>query len=263
MSQVARINDRIFVLTDVVEIDERITWHIPGARGYEPYNEYLILSDDRALLIDSGVALHGSSILSSLKELIGSRELILYSTRIELECMGNHGLIINEFPNSQIVTANVVPQAALFHVSGFRSTTAPETHMRMGESLEDFGFPEIQILQAPLRMLGTSWLWESRSRTLFTTDSFNIDMFDSPDEPVFRSHSDAIPRPELIRQTLLQKFDWLALADMDMIRSDWDLLFQRVTPTAIAPIHGRIQIGDEHCQNVIVSFANALFPDAC
>jgi len=263
MSQVARISDRIFVLTDVVEIDDRITWHIPGTRGYEPYNEYLILNDDRALLIDSGVSLHGSSILSSLKELIGSRELIMYSTRIELECLGNHGLIINEFPNSQIVTANVVPQAALFHVSGFRSTSAPVTHMRMGDNLEEFGFPEIQILQAPLRMLGTSWLWESHSKTLFTTDSFNIDMLDRPDDPVFRSVSDSIPGPEFIRKTLLQKFDWLALADMEMIKSDWERLFQRVTPTAIAPIHGRVQLGQEHCQNVVRSFAKALFPDAC
>ena len=263
MSRVARINDRIYVLTDIVEIDDRITWHIPGTRGYEPYHEYLILSDNRALLIDSGVALHGSSILSSLKGLIGSRELIVYSTRIELECMGNHGLIINEFPNSQIVTANVVPQAALFHVSGFRSTSARVTHMRMGDNLEEFGFPEIQILQAPLRMLGTSWLWERGSSTLFTTDSFNIDMFESPDDPIFRSTSDFIPSPDFIRKTLLQKFDWLALADMDMIKSDWDLLFQRVAPAAIAPIHGRIQIGDEHCQNVVRSFAEALFHDAC
>ena len=263
MSQVAKINERVLVLTDVVEIDDRITWHIQGTRGYEPYHEYLILSDDRALLIDSGVALHGASILSSLKELIGSRELILYSTRIELECMGNHGIINEAFPHSQIVTANVVPQAALFHVSGFRSTTTPVTHMRMGDSLEEFGFPEIQILQAPLRMLGTSWLWESQSRTLFTTDSFNIDMLERPDDPVFRRSSDFIPTPDFIRKTLLQKFDWLALADMDMIKSDWDLLFQRVAPAAIAPIHGRVQIGDEHCQNVVRSFAKALFPDAC
>ena len=262
MSQVARINDRIFVLTDVVEIDDRITWHIPGTRGYEPYNEYLILNDDRALLIDSGVALHGSSILSSLKQLVGSRELILYSTRIELECIGNHGLINNAFPNCQIVTANVVPQAALFHVSGFRSTMAPVTHMRMGDNLEEFGFPEIQILQAPLRMLGTSWLWESGSRTLFTTDSFNIDMMEKPDDLVFRTNSGSIPRSDFIRETLLQKFDWLALADMDMIKADWDFLFRRVVPAAIAPIHGRVQIGNEHCQNVIGVFAKALFADA-
>lgn len=259
MSQVAKINDRIFVLTDVVEIDDRITWHIPGTRGYEPYNEYLIVNDDRAILIDSGIALHGPSIVATLKDLVGSRELILYSTRIELECLGNHGRIIDEFPRSQVVTANVVPQAALFHVSGFRSTTVPVTHMQMGDNLAEFGFPNIQIFQAPLRMLGTSWLWESRSKTLFTTDSFNIDMFDSPDESVFRRDSNYVPSPEFIRETLLQKFDWLALADMNMIKGDWDRLFQQVMPDTIAPIHGRIQIGHEHCQSVIASFATALF----
>ncbi len=259
MSRIEKLADYIYVLTDVVEIDDRITWHIPGTRGFEPYNEYLIMDDERAILVDSGIALHGDSILASLRELIGVRQLHLYATRIELECLGNHGRILDAFPNAKVVTANVVPQAALFHVSGFRATTAPVRHMQMGDTLAEFGFPDIKIHQAPLRMLGTSWLWEKNSRTLFTTDSFNTDMLDNPSESVLRRDSNWLAQPDFIRNTLLQKFDWLALADMEMIERDWDALFAQNAPLAIAPIHGRIQMGADHCQHVIANHRAALF----
>lgn len=259
MSRVERLAGNVIVLTDTVEIDDRITWHIPGTRGYEPYNEYLVFEGDRVLMIDSGVALHGDSILASLRETIGDRELILYSTRIELECLGNHGRIVEAFPRTKIVTANVVPQAALFHISGFRSTTVPVRHMQMGDTLAEFGFPDIRIYQAPLRMLGTSWLWESRSRTLFTTDSFNTDMLNSPQESPLRRESNWLAQPDFIRGTLLRKFDWLSLADMDMIEADWDALFANVEPLALAPIHGRVQIGAEHVRQVIANHRKALF----
>ena len=259
MSRIEKLTDYTYILTDTVEIDDRITWHIPGTRGYEPYNEYLIMDDERAILIDSGIALHGESILASLRELIGARQLHLYATRIELECLGNHGRILDAFPNAKVVTANVVPQAALFHVSGFRATTAPVRHMQMGDTLAEFGFPDIRIFQAPLRMLGTSWLWERNSRTLFTTDSFNTDMFDSPQESVLRRDGNWLAQPDFIRKTLLQKFDWLAIADTEILERDWDALFTQVAPLAIAPIHGRVQTGAEQCRRVIANHREALF----
>ncbi len=262
MSRIEKLTGQIYVLTDTVEIDERITWHIPGTTGYEPYNEYLIINDDKALLIDSGIALHGASILSSLRELIGMREFFLYATRIELECLGNHGRILDAFPQAKLVTANVVPQAALFHVSGFRATTTTVRHMQMGDTLAEFGFPDIKIYQAPLRMLGTSWLWEKKSRTLFTTDSFNTDMLDTPGDSVFRRDSDHLAQPDFIRQSLLQKFDWLAIADMEVIERDWDALFAQARPLAIAPIHGRLQLGEAHVQRVIANHRQALFGPA-
>ena len=58
VSRIERISEDVLVLTDLVPIDGRVSWLPAGARGLEPYNAYVVLSDDRALLIDTGVALH-------------------------------------------------------------------------------------------------------------------------------------------------------------------------------------------------------------
>jgi flavorubredoxin len=243
MSRITRLHDTTIALTDIVPIDERITWHVPGLQGFEPYNEYLIENGDRVLLIDGGIALHAESIISTLREQVGRRKLYLYGTRIELECIGNFGRLLAAFPEAELVTANVVPLAALFHMPDFSSTNVPITHMSMGDTLAQFGFPHIKIWQGPLRMLGTSWLWDERSRILFTTDFFNTDMLGNGNESVVRTALEGMPQPDHIYRTLLRKFDWLPAADTSTIERDWNTLFANVDPVMIAPIHGRVQSG--------------------
>jgi hypothetical protein len=68
MSRIEKITDRILVLSDVETIDGRVSWLTPRAEGYEPYNEHLLLSDTHALLIETGVAAHGPSLVGTLKE---------------------------------------------------------------------------------------------------------------------------------------------------------------------------------------------------
>ena len=71
MSRIETIADNVVALSDLVAIDERISWHRPGQTGFEPYNEYVILAGEKALLYDTGVALHGDSLLPSLREVVG------------------------------------------------------------------------------------------------------------------------------------------------------------------------------------------------
>src|SRR6187402_3075645 len=99
MSRFEVLADNILVLTDIVPIDGRVSWLTPQSRGFEPYNEYLLLAEDRALLIDTGVALHGPSLVATLKEIVGSRQLAVFVTRSELDSVGNLGRIIEAFPS--------------------------------------------------------------------------------------------------------------------------------------------------------------------
>jgi len=75
------------------------------------------LSPDRALLIDTGVALHEESLLGTLREVIGSRQLLVFITRIELDNLGNLARIVEMFPGTQVTTSNVVPLFKLVHIS--------------------------------------------------------------------------------------------------------------------------------------------------
>ena len=84
MSRVEKIADNVLALIDVVPIDGRLSWRPPQARGFEPCNKYVVLSDDRAMLFDTGYAAHGDSLVASLREVIGSRTLFIFITRIEM-----------------------------------------------------------------------------------------------------------------------------------------------------------------------------------
>src|SRR5215213_5591744 len=79
VTEVARIADDTHALSDLVPADGRVSWVAPGLGGYEPYNEYLVVTNERALLIDTGVALHGPSILERLIPLVGNRHLVFIS----------------------------------------------------------------------------------------------------------------------------------------------------------------------------------------
>jgi flavorubredoxin len=259
MSRVTELHETTIALSDLVPIDERISWHRPGLRGYEPYNEYLIDGGDRALLIDGGVGLHVDSIITTLRELLRGRQLYLYATRIELECIGNFGRLIEAFPEARLLTANVVPLPALFHMPDFTATRAPWRKMAMGDTLAELGFPHIKIHQAPVRMLGTSWLWDQRSRILYTTDYFNTDMLRNEKESVLRSTGEDFPQAHDIYDTLLRKFDWLPFADMTIPERDWNNIFSAIEPVAIAPIHGRVYFGRDIARTAVESHRQASF----
>ena len=259
MSRVTQLHETTLALSDLVPIDERITWHKPGRRGLEPFNEYLIDGGDRALLIDGGIGLHVDSIIATLREVLRGRQLFLYATRIELECIGNFGRLIDAFPEVRLVTANVVPLPALFHMPDFTATRAPARKMAMGDTLAELGFAHIKIYQGPVRMLGTSWLWDSRSRILYTTDYFNTDMLRSENESILRTTAEDLPQPRDIHETLLRKFDWLAFADMGVPERDWNTIFSAVNPVAIAPIHGRVSFGRDIVRAAVESHRQASF----
>ena len=162
MTEVARIGDDTYVLSDLVPVDGRVSWVSPGLIGYEPYNEYLIVGDQRALLIDTGVSLHGASILERLIPLVGKRHLVVYISRIELDCIGNLALLLDHFEHVEVATANPIPAVDLVH----RTSTSfvSVTHLSFGQTLAAVGFPQMTVLDPILRTLGTSWVFDGATQ---------------------------------------------------------------------------------------------------
>jgi flavorubredoxin len=258
MSRIERIADDIVVLSDLVPVDGRVSWIAPGARGFEPYNEYVVLAGDRALLIDTGVAVHEASIIESLRDVVGSRRLTVWISRIELDCIGNLAAVLEAFPGAQVATANVINPVTLVHLA--EGTPAPRpTHMRFGVSLEEIGFPGVQVLDPVIKTLGTSWLWHAESETLFSTDSFCTDLMRNADDAVVRREADPSSDPARIHEAVLCKFDWLMRVKSDLLLRRWDHLFTNVRPSALAPIHGRIQLGRSLVERVIDDYRAGIF----
>jgi len=262
MSGVEQLADNILVLSDVVPIDGRVSWLPPRASGYEPYNEYLVLSDDNALLFETGVAAHGPSLVQSLKEILGSRRLAVYPSRIELDSIGNLGLILEEIPNTIVGCANPIEPTRLCHFRDWTTPRAPFTRFAVGSTLAEIGFPQLTVVDPVIRTLGTSWLYHEPAEILFSADFFCNDMLARADQSVIRRSGDAVIAPEGLRASILQKFDWLGLASTVKILPAWDNLFGRIRPSILAPVHGRVQSGSKLVAEVLAEYRKALFfPD--
>jgi len=166
MSSVTQIADDIFVLTDLDPLDGNSAWLPPRLRGYEPHNKFLVRSDDAAVLIDTGVAAHGASLLESLTPLLGGRRLVVLSTRNELDCIGNLALIVDHIENLQVVTCNALPSIGLVHPTRPIPPGMRATRLVQGKTLADFGFSRLRAVPPLIRVLGTSWIYDDATSTL-------------------------------------------------------------------------------------------------
>jgi flavorubredoxin len=260
VTEVAHIADDTYVLSDLVPADGRVSWVSTDLSGHEPYNEYLVVGDEQALLIDTGVSLHGASILDRLIPLVGNRHLVIYISRIELDCIGNLALLLDHFESVEVATANPIPAVDLVH----RSTTSSVsvTHFGFDQTLAPVGFPQMTVLDPVLRTLGTSWVFDCNARTLFSTDSFCGDLLETSSESVIRRSLDGAPDPPQLRRQTLAKFDWLARAETDLLRAHWDRLFAEVEPLALAPIHGRPAAGQTVVASMLRRYRDAIFGPA-
>lgn len=262
MSRIEQIADNILVLSDVVPIDGRVSWLAPEAKGFEPYNEYLVLSDDNALLFETGVAAHGPSLVQSLKEILGSRRLAVYPSRIELDSIGNLGRILEEIPNTIVGCANPIEPTRLAHLRDWTTPRAPFTRFPVGSTLAEIGFPQVTVIDPAIRTLGTSWLWHKHAEVLFSADFFCNDMLAREDQSVIRRSGNALIASEGLRASVLQKFDWLGLASTEKLLPAWDTLFATISPAVLAPVHGRVQFGAKLVAGVLEEYRSALFfPD--
>jgi hypothetical protein len=263
MSRIEKITDNILVLSDLVPIDGRVSWLSPGISGYEPYNEHLLLTDTHALLVETGVAVHGPSLVPTLKELVGSRQLAIFPTRIELDSIGNLAGILEAIPNTKVGSANPIVPTTLVHQRDGSTPKAPFTRFMIGQPLTEFGFPHVRVVDPVIRTLGTAWLWDETAEVLFSGDFFCNDMLTDPAQPVIRRSGAPNFAPEGLRTSLLRKFDWLALASTDNLLKAWDRLFSTITPYAIGPVHGRVHCGQSLCAELLGQYRDAVFgPDA-
>jgi flavorubredoxin len=258
MPDLVEVAPRIFALTELVPIDARISWIAPGTTGFEPYNIYLVESDEALLLLDTGVALHRRQVLDAVRQRLGGRRLVVFNTRSELECIGNLGAVLDGFDHVQVVTSCPLNPFDLVHRRQPQRVHGPTNFLAFGDTLEEFGFPSLKTLRPPIKMLGTSWVHDADRQVLFSSDSFGGDLLASAAEPRIRDHLDDAPTQAQLRAAMMAKFDWLQAADRPMLRQLWDALFDRHDVAVIAPNHGRIQRGRMVAARALADYREAL-----
>ena len=77
-------DDRLYALPNPYQLDGRVSTHPPEARGFAPMNSYLVVEDDRALLLDTGWSVHQDTLLAQLDSLLDpSMTLSIWPIRIQ------------------------------------------------------------------------------------------------------------------------------------------------------------------------------------
>jgi flavorubredoxin len=103
----------------------------------------------------------------------------------------------------------------------------------------------IDVMQAPIRLIATRWLYDRATRTLFSSDMFTHVWRDGETGPWIVTEADNDPTSQRdVRSFLLNtRYWWLEGAPTDSIRRGIDAVFDKYDVETIAPGYGCILRG--------------------
>ena len=78
----AEVAHNVYVLNQLVELGENVSWMPNGVRGYQSANSYIALGEKSAVLIDTGLASGRNSVLAAIPLVVGDRALSIVTTRV-------------------------------------------------------------------------------------------------------------------------------------------------------------------------------------
>jgi hypothetical protein len=261
---------RLYALQNVITLDGRISSYPASARGFTVSNCYLIKEGNDAVLLDSGYSAHEKSLLAQIESVLEpDATLSVYPLRInEYMSVCNVEAIASHFNVIQCYSGN--PDANLWVDFGGRSDA-------VGQQLKPYSLKTtlvarkqtlyvghdqsraIEAFQAPIRLIGTRWIYDGATRTLFTSDSFSHEWSNTPTGPWTTSADDNTTTPDHIRSFLLNtRYWWLEGGDTDSLRRKIAEVFDRYDIETIAPGYGRVLRGRELVERQFAMFDEVL-----
>lgn len=259
---------RLYALQNVIVLDGRVSAYPADARGYTVSNCYLIKQGNDAVLLDSGFSAHAASLIAQIGSVLEEdATLSVYPLRInEYMSVCNVEAIAASFNVIQCYSGN--PDAALWVDFGGRSDAAVQKPYSLKTTLVarkqtlHVGRDKsraIDAFQAPIRLIGTRWIYDGATRTLFTSDSFSHEWSSSPDGPWTTTIEDNATTPAHLRSFLLNtRYWWLEGGDTETLRAKIGAVFDKYDIETIAPGYGRILRGRDLVEKQFAMFDEVL-----
>src|SRR6202048_3510980 len=179
---------KLYALQNPFALDGRVSAYPGSARGYSVANSYLLTQSDAAMLIDTGFGKDEQVLRAQIESLIApGLPLSLFPLRLnEFMSINNVETFAGHFNVEQCYTSNI--DAALWFDFGAKADgrsildAMPVTAVTRSDTIKlgTKGRP-IDVMQAPLRLIATRWLYDRTTRTLFSSDMFTH---------VWRAHRD-------------------------------------------------------------------------
>jgi flavorubredoxin len=247
---------KLYALQNPFALDGRVSSYPKSARGYSVANSYLLTQSDAAMLIDTGFGKDEKVIREQIQSLIAPDVcLSLFPLRLnEFMSINNVATLAGVFNVATCYTSDV--DAALWFDFGAKTegrkilesmkitaVTRTDT-IQLGKENR-----VVDVMQAPIRLIPTRWLYDRATRTLFSSDMFTHVWRATRNGPWIVTEADeSSASPRDMRSFLLNtRYWWLEGAATDSIRRAVSDVFDKYDVETIAPGYGCIL----HGRNVV------------
>ncbi len=248
----ALADDRLYALQNPFALDGRVSSYPASARGFSVVNSYLLKEPAAAMLIDTGFGKDEPVIRAQIEALIApGLPLSLFPLRLnEFMSINNVESFAGHFNVETCYTSNI--DAALWFDFGAKAegrdilksmkvtaVTRADT-IALGKTGRI-----IDVMQAPIRLIATRWLYDRATRTLFSSDMFTHVWREAATGPwiVTDTDNDSTSPGEVRSFMLNTRYWWLEGAPTDSIRRGIGNVFDTYDIETIAPGYGCILSG--------------------
>ena len=242
---------RLYALQNAFRLDGRVSAYPASARGFSVANCYLLAEGDAALLIDTGFGKDEPAIRGQIEALIApSLPLSIFPLRLnEFMSINNVESFAAHFNVETCYTSNV--DAALWFDFGAQQDgrdilrSMKVTAVTRADTIAlGTGGRAIDVMQAPIRLIATRWLYDRATRTLFSSDLFTHVWRDRASGPWVVTEADDATTPADLRSFMLNtRYWWLEGAPTDSMRRGIAAVFDKYDIDCIAPGYGCILRG--------------------
>lgn len=258
------------------EIAEGIFWinkcisaEIDGNPVHVHLSMYLVVGEDRTLLIDTSVPSLFPEILGQVEEALAGRTLdYLFVTHPEVPHSSAMPLFLERFPELK-----VVGDLRDYHLyfPNYLDRFVSMAH----DSALDLGGKAFRFIDAPIKDLPNSmWGYEETTKAMFVCDGFSfthssdqivtdygqiLASEDDDDAPTHQPGDCALLSSELVSgvdvakasYVLRRALMWSRFVDADLLFDEVAALLKRYPPTLICPSHGSVIDDIDHVLPVI------------
>jgi flavorubredoxin len=248
----ALADGQLYALQNPFALDGRVSSYPGSARGWSVANSYLLAEPDAAMLIDTGFGKDEPAIRAQIESLIPpDLPLSLFPLRLnEFMSINNVETFAGHFNVKTCYTSNI--DAALWFdfgteaegrdiLSSMKVTAVTRSDViKLGKHGR-----AIDVMQAPIRLIATRWLYDRATRTLFSSDLFTHVWRDALTGPwvVTEADNDPTTAGDIRSFMLNTRYWWLEGAPTDSIRRGIDKVFDTYDIETIAPGYGCILSG--------------------
>ncbi len=250
----ALADGRLYALQNAFALDGRVSSYPASARGFAVANSYLLTEPDAAMLIDTGFGKDEAVIRAQIESLIApGLPLSLFPLRLnEFMSINNVESFAAHFNVETCYTSNI--DAALWFDFGAKADgrdvlkSMKVTAVTRADAIAlGGGQRAIDVMQAPLRLIATRWLYDRGTRTLFSSDMFTHVWRDAATGPwIVTATDNDSTEPRDVRSFMLNtRYWWLDGAPTASIRRGIAKVFDSYDVETIAPGYGCILRGRE------------------